>query len=205
MLGRGRLLLTVSRAAKRILSSWSRITSASWATSSITPLQENGWLPILRFRGQIFQDRALVRIHDLTLFFHLLLNPYSPNDKGIDPTSDHPLVLLTLILKEFKKWPKVSQHASRPDQLLETHKGARERGEPVLFEREGIEVFSEEEFRSDVDSEPRNEVLEVERVARISIKHNVDGSLGMLFEQAEVRYSVCCEKRPGNRTVLRES
>ena len=70
--------------------------------------------------------------------------------------------------------------------MLDTHECVRKRGEPVVFEREGVEILSKEEFRSDVDSEPRNEVFEVERVTGISIKHDVDGFLSMLFEEVEV-------------------
>ena len=136
----------------------------------------------LGFRGQILQKRAIVRIHGLTLLLHLLLNLHRANDKRIDPTPDHPLVLLALIFEKLKERPKVSQRVPFEDQRLDIHERGRERVEPIVPVREGVKVLSEEEFGSGVDRESGDKVFEVERVIGVGVEHDVDDFLGVPFE-----------------------
>ena len=139
-----------------------------------------------RLGGQVFQERAIIRVYALTLLFHLLLNSYRSHNEWIDPTSDRLLVFLTLIFKELENRPIVSQGGPPPNQRLDTHERVGERVEPIVCIREGVEVLSEEEFRRGIDREPRDEVLEVERVVGVGIEHDVDHFLGVPLEEIEV-------------------
>jgi len=121
-------------------------------------------------RGQVFQKRAIVWIHSLTLLLHLLLDLYCANDERIDPSFNHLLVTLALILEKLKERPEPPQHAPSKDHHLDIHERLRKRVEPVVPEREGIEVLPEEEFGRGVDRESREEVFEVERITMIGVE-----------------------------------
>ena len=133
-------------------------------------------------RGQVFQKRAIVRIHRLTLLLHLLLDLYCASDERIDPSLDHLPMPLGLILEKLKERPEPPQRAPSENQLLDIHKRARKRVEAVVPERKGIKVLPEEEFGRGVDRESRKEVFEVERILTVGVEHDVDHFLGVLLE-----------------------
>ena len=122
----------------------------------------------------------------MTLLLQLLLNLHRTNDERIDPSPDHLLVPLALVLEKLKDRPEVPQHVSSEDQRLDIHERASERVESVVPVREGIKVLPEEKFGCGVDRESREEIFEVEGVLGVGVKHDVDNFLGVPLEQIEV-------------------